>query len=323
MLRVGYPATLPAELFRDFPSGIELIPVSDKLDHDVAIDVWIPDPYSTKAIRAWPRLSGVKLVLSMMAGTEWIPETVGPHVTICNAHGAHNISTAEWTITAILAMLKYFPLYVDIQRSGIWKRRFEASAHYAAITGDTQTVYPPVLQEELTGKNVMLVGYGAIGKEIERMLEPFAVNIVRVARSARTDPDVHAVSELDALLPHADVVILILPATTESRGLIGERQLGLLRQGALLVNSARGPIVDTDALVKALNSGRIRAALDVTEPEPLPEGHPLWSCPNLFITPHIGGSTPQFAPRSLRVAADELRRYMNGEQLRNVVQAAV
>jgi phosphoglycerate dehydrogenase-like enzyme len=322
MVRVGYPATLPAGLFRDFPDGIELIPVSDKPDHDVAIDVWIPDPYSTKAIRTWPRLRGVKLVLAMMAGTEWIPEAVGPHVTICNAHGAHNISTAEWTIASILAMLKYFPLYVDIQRSGIWKRRFEASAHYAAITGDTETVYPPVLQEELTGKTVLLVGYGAIGKEIERMLEPFSVKMIRVARTARSQPEVHAVSEIDELLPRADVVILILPATAESRGLIGERQLRLLHQGALLVNSARGPIVDTDALVKALNEGRIRAALDVTEPEPLPEGHPLWSCPNLFITPHIGGSTPQFAPRSLRVAADELRRYMNGEPLRNVVQAA-
>jgi phosphoglycerate dehydrogenase-like enzyme len=322
MLRVGYPATLPAELFRDFPEGIELIPVSDKMDHDLAIDVWIPDPYSTRAIRAWPRLKGVKLVLAMMAGTEWIPGTVGPHVTICNAHGAHNISTAEWTVSSILAMLKYFPLYLDIQRSGIWKRRFEASDYYAKITGDTHTVYPPVLAEELTGKTVLLVGYGAIGKEIERMLVPFSVNMIRLARTARSSPEVHPVSELDALLPRADIVILILPSTAESRGLIGERQLGLLHQGALLVNAARGPIVDTDALVHALNAGRIRAALDVTEPEPLPEGHPLWRCPNLLLTPHIGGSTPQFAPRALRTAADELRRYMNGEPLRNVVQAA-
>ena len=137
MLRVGYPATLPIELFLDFPGGIELIPVSDKMDHDVEIEVWIPDPYSTKAIRAWPRLNGVKLVLAMMAGTEWIPGTVGPHVTICNARGAHNIATAEWTLSAILAMLKYIPLYLDIQRSGVWKRRIEASAHYAAIHRDT------------------------------------------------------------------------------------------------------------------------------------------------------------------------------------------
>jgi phosphoglycerate dehydrogenase-like enzyme len=322
MLRVGYPATLPFELFRDFPEGIELIPVSDKMDHDVEIDVWIPDPYSTKAIRAWPRLDGVKLVLAMMAGTEWIPGTVGPHVTICNAHGAHNISTAEWTVSAILTMLKYFPLYLDIQRSGVWRRRIEASTHYASITGEACAVYPPVLAEELTGKTVLLVGYGAIGKEIERMVAPFDVKMLRIARSARTEPEVHAVSELDNLLPLAEVVILILPLTAESRGLIGKRQLGLLRQGALLVNAARGPIVDTDVLVEALNSGRIRAALDVTDPEPLPEGHPLWRCPNLLLTPHIGGSTPQFAPRALRTVADELRRYMKGEPLRNVVQAA-
>jgi len=322
MLRVGYPATISADLLREFPEGVELIPVSDKMDHDVEIDVWIPDPYSTRAMRTWPKLHGVKLVLSMMAGTEWIPGTVGPHVTICNARSAHNIPTAEWTLAAILAMLKYFPLYLDIQRSGLWKRRFEASEHFAKITGDANHVYPPVLGEELTGKTVLLVGYGEIGKEIERMLEPFDVDMVRLARTVRSEPEVHAVSELDNLLPRAEVVILILPATAESRGLIGRRQLGLMQRGALLVNAARGPIVDTDALVEALNAGRIRAALDVTDPEPLPEGHPLWSCPNLLITPHVGASTPQFSPRALRTAADELRRFMKGEPLRNVVQAA-
>ena len=126
-----------------------------------------------------------------------------------------------------------------------------------------------------------------------------------------------------SLLPRAEVVVLILPSTAETHRLIGARQLALMPQGALLVNAARGPIVDTDALVDALQSGRIRAALDVTDPEPLPEGHPLWSCPNLLLTPHIGGSSPQFAPRALRIAADELRRYMNGEPLQNVVQAAM
>ena len=323
MLRVGYPATIAAEWLRDFPEGIELVPVSDKMDRDLEIDVWIPDPYAARAMRAWPRLRGVKLVLSMLAGTEWIPGAVGPHVTICNAHGAHNISTAEWTLTAILAMLKYLPLYLDIQSSALWKRRFEAGAHYAKITGDTRPMHPDVMQEELTGKTVLLVGYGAIGKEIERMLAPFDVKMLRVARTARPAPPVHAVAELDRLLPQAEIVVLILPANPQSTGLIGRPQLALLRQGALLVNAARGPVVDTDALVEALQSGRIRAALDVTDPEPLPAGHPLWSCPNLLLTPHIGGSTPQFTPRSLRVVADELRRYMNGEPLKNVVQAAL
>ena len=235
----------------------------------------------------------------------------------------HNISTAEWTLSAILATLKYFPLYLDVQRTGVWKRRFEASAQYASITGDARSLYPPVMLEELTGKAVLLVGYGSIGKEIERMIEPFHVELARIARTARARPPVHAVSELDSLLPHSDVVILILPHTAESQGLIGRHQLSLMRQGALLVNAARGPIVDTDALVEALNAGHIRAAIDVTDPEPLPEGHPLWSCPNLLLTPHVAGAGPQFAPRSLRVAADELRRYIHGEPLHNVVQAAV
>jgi phosphoglycerate dehydrogenase-like enzyme len=264
----------------------------------------------------------VKLVLSMMAGTEWIPPTVGPHVTICNARGAHNICTAEWTLAAILSMLKYFPMYYDIQREGKWKRRFEAPPHFSAITGDKRPWYPPVMLEELTGKTVLLVGYGSIGKDIERMLAPFHVEVLRVARSARTHPEVHAVSELESLLPRAEVVVLILPSTDESKGLIGSRQFKLMKQGTLLVNAARGPIVQTDALVEALNSGRIRAAIDVTDPEPLPDGHPLWSCPNLMITPHIGGSSIQFAPRALRTAADELRRYLKGEPLHNVVQAA-
>lgn len=323
MLRVGYPSTISAELLRGFPEGIETIAISDKMDRDVEIDVWIPDPYANRAMRAWPRLRGVKLVISMLAGTEWIPPLVGPHVTICNAHGAHNVATAEWTVGAILAMLKYFPLYLDIQRSGVWKRRFEASNHFAAIAGDARPIYPPVLLEELTGKTVLLVGYGEIGKEIERMLEPFRVNLLRVARTARTDPNVHAVIELDALLPRAEIVILILPSTAESHWLIDREQLALMPQGAMLVNAARGPIVNTDALVESLSSGRIRAALDVTDPEPLPEGHPLWSCPNLLITPHIAASSPQFSANALRTAADELRRYMNGEPLRNVVQAAI
>jgi phosphoglycerate dehydrogenase-like enzyme len=219
-------------------------------------------------------------------------------------------------------MLKHFPLFLDIQRSGEWKRRFEASAEYAAISGDERSFYPPVMIEDLAGKTVLLVGYGSIGKDIERMLEPFHVELIRVARTARENPTVHAVGELDALLPKAQVIVLILPSSAETRWLIDARQFSLMRQGTLLVNAARGPIVNTDALVQALQNGRIRAALDVTDPEPLPVGHPLWKCPNLLITPHVGGSSPEFARRSLKIAADELRRYMAGEPLRNVVQTA-
>ena len=323
ILRVGYPAILDPQLLSVMPEGIALVPLPDGLDRTVEIDVWIPDPYSTRALRVWPHLRGVRLVLSLMAGTEWIPGTVGPHVTICNARGAHNISTAEWTLTAILSMLKFFPLYLSIQQSGDWRRRSHATSAYQQLTQDERTYHPPVKLEELTGKTVLLVGHGQIGKEIERLLEPFRVDIIRVARTPRSEPRVHAVSELDDLLPRAEVIVLILPLTAESKGLIGARQFAVMRQGALLVNSARGGIVQTDALAEALNAGKVRAALDVTDPEPLPIDHPLWRCPNVLITPHVAGSSPQFDARSLKVAADELRRYINGEPLKNVVQAAI
>jgi phosphoglycerate dehydrogenase-like enzyme len=243
----------------------------------------------------------------------------GPDVLICSGRGAHSPSTAEWALTAILTMLRHVQFYVSVQQSEVWKQRFEMPAIYAEITGDTRRLYPPVMQEELTGKRVLLVGHGSIGQQIERLLGPFDVELTRVARTARENPQVHAVSELDALLPEAEIVILILPLTPESRHLIGKQQFELMRQGTLVVNAARGAVVDTDALVEALKSGKIRAAVDVTDPEPLPLGHPLWSCPNVFITPHVAGSTPEFARRSMQVAADELRRYMKGEPLLNLV----
>src|ERR1700749_1860104 len=127
MVRVGYPAIIDVSLLSVMPAGVEMVPLDAALDHELDLDVWIPDALTPRAKEIWKHLRGVKLVLSLMAGTEWIPETVGPHVTICNARGAHNIATAEWTLSAILTMLKHFPLFLDVQQSGEWKRRFEAS----------------------------------------------------------------------------------------------------------------------------------------------------------------------------------------------------
>jgi phosphoglycerate dehydrogenase-like enzyme len=172
---------------------------------------------------------------------------VGPEVTVCNARGAHNIPTAEWVAAAVFAMVKFFPLYYEIQRSGVWKRRNEVNENYRRIKGDNREQHPQELIEELTEKKILLVGYGAIAQEIERMLSPYRPHLVRGARRARTEPMVHPVSELASLLPEAEIVILLLPLTPESHGLLGKRQLSLMRQGAILVNAGRGPLVDTDA----------------------------------------------------------------------------
>ena len=320
MLKVGYPAALDAELVQLFPPGIELVAIPSNPEGEYEVDLWVPPPSPVLGQRIWPHLRGVRIAQGMMAGTEWLTTLVGPSVTVCNAQGAHSISTAEWTVAAILATLKYLPFYRDLQHTANWRGGSQASKDYAAIHGDHRKQFPPILQEELHGKRVLIVGYGDIGKTIEKYLAPYEVTVTRVARSARSEPEVHPVSELDRLLPDAEIVVLILPHTPESHGLIGAAQLKRMQQGALLVNAARGPIVQTDALVEALNSGRIRAALDVTDPEPLPAEHPLWKCPNLLLTPHVAGSTPQFSPRAMGIVVDQIRRLLAGEALRFVVQ---
>ncbi len=319
-MRVGYPASFTPDLLALLPREVELVPIPSHPEQTFEIDLWIPPPAPAIGQRIWPHLRGVRTILSLMAGTDWLIALAPTGVTICNAQDAHNIPTAEWTLTAILAMLKYFPWYIDMQRHADWKSRATIPDIHARIHADPSPTFPPLQQEELHGKRVLLVGYGSIGKTIESLILPFGVTLTRVARSARTEPvPVHAVSELHTLLPQAEILILILPLTPATHHLIAAPQLALLPQGALLVNAARGPVVHTDSLVEALNAGRIRAALDVTDPEPLPPDHPLWRCPNTLITPHIAGITPRSAPRAVGLAAEQIRRLLRNEPLRHVV----
>lgn len=319
-MRVGYPASFTPDLLALLPADVELVPIPSHPDQTYEIDLWIPPPAPAIGQRIWPYLRGVRIILSLMAGTDWLIALAPTGVTICNAQDAHNIPTAEWTVTAILSMLKYFPWYHDLQRAADWSGRAKIPEVYSRIHANPAPTFPPVQQEELHGKRVLLVGYGSIGKSIEKLILPFGVELMRVARTARTEPvAVHAVSELDSLLPQAEILILILPHTPSSHQLIGAPQFALLPQGALVVNAARGPIVHTDALVAALNSGRIRAAIDVTDPEPLPPEHPLWRCPNLLLTPHVAGITPRSSPRAVGLAADQIRRLLRGEPLIHVV----
>jgi phosphoglycerate dehydrogenase-like enzyme len=317
MLRVGIPEAVDPRLHRFLPDGISLerIPVQPHQTHE--IEFWIPPPWQGQAAAQLPYLRGLKVIQSALAGVDQLLKIRPAGVTLCDARGAHTISTAEWTVAAVLASTKYFPLFGQVQRAGIWSRRKEAEDLYHALHPDQKRLYPPILNDELHGQEVLIVGYGAIGQAIEERLRPFGVTFVRVARKARHG--VHAVSELPTLLPKADVVILIVPFTSETVGLMGANELGLMKQGALLVNAARGPVVHTDALLAALQAGRITAAVDVTDPEPLPEGHPLWSAPNLLITPHVAGSTPRFMVRAMQFAGEQIGRYMRGQPLENVV----
>jgi phosphoglycerate dehydrogenase-like enzyme len=213
----------------------------------------------------------------------------------------HEASTGELTLALILASLRGIPDFVRAQDRGEWLGGFRPA---------------------LADKNVLIVGYGSIGEAIEDRLVPFEVaRVARVARSERTTArgPVHPLTELPALLPEADVVILSTPLTETTRGLAGADFLSRMKDGALLVNVARGPVVDTKALLAELESGRITAALDVTDPEPLGREHPLWRAPGVLISPHVGGPTSAFLPRAERLLVDQLNRYVNREPLRNVI----
>lgn len=244
-----------------------------------------------------PRL---RVVQALTAGVDAVLPAVPDGVVVCDARGVHDPSTAEWVVTAILAHLHAFPRFAIAQAHGRWD---------FAPTGS------------LCGKRVLIVGYGAIGAAVERRLAGFEVDVLRAARTAREG--VAGLDELPSLLPQADVVVLLVPMTTQTRGLVDADFLARMKDGALLVNAARGPVVDTAALLAELVPGRLRAAVDVTDPEPLPEGHPLWEAPGLLLTPHVAGSTDIMLPRAYALVRDQLARYVRGEPLHNVVDRSV
>ncbi|QEU91635.1 2-hydroxyacid dehydrogenase [Streptomyces kanamyceticus] len=256
------------------------------------------------AVRPLSAMTSVRVVQTLTAGIDHVEPGVpflAPGVRLCNARGVHETSTAELALTLVLASLRGLPRFVEGQRQEEWHAGF----------------YPA-----LADKSVLIVGYGSIGSAIEDRLVPFdCARVARVARSVRATErgPVHPLVELPSLLPDADVVILSTPLTEATRGLAGADFLSRMKDGALLVNVARGPVVDTKALLAELESGRITAALDVTDPEPLPAGHPLWHAPGVLISPHVGGSSSAFLPRAKRLLADQLSRYAAGQPLSNVV----
>jgi phosphoglycerate dehydrogenase-like enzyme len=245
-----------------------------------------------------PRL---EVVQALTAGYEEILPLLPDWVTLCNAAGLHDTSTAELAVALALASSRHLDLFARNQVSGTWDQRPGRS---------------------LADQRVLIVGYGHIGAAIEARLQGFEVaSIARVSRRGRTGPPpVHPFGDLSALLPEADVVFVSAPHTPETEGLFGARELGLLPDGALLVNVARGKLVNTAALLAELSTGRITAALDVTDPEPLPGDHPLWHAPGVLISPHVGGPSSAFAPRADRLIAAQLARFAAGQPLLNVVR---
>lgn len=298
-MTVWVPAGTRAEDRALLPGGVEVREVQpggglgDPQHADVLISPFDP----RRTIEILPELRDLRLVQALTAGVDTLVDHIPPGVILCDGSGVHDAPVSEWVVMVTLAMRRQLPACVLSQGDATWRR--------------------PGIGPDLDGATVLILGYGSIGRAVEERLTPFGARIVRVGRHARAG--VHSVEALPGLLPDADAVVVLLPLTAETHGLVDGAFLAAMRQGSLLVNAARGAIVDTDALLSALREQHIRCALDVTDPEPLPDGHPLWSAPGALITPHIGGFVERLLERAWRFAGEQVRRFMAGEPLLNIV----
>jgi phosphoglycerate dehydrogenase-like enzyme len=272
------------------PAGVDVRRLPDGRDHAAFV---LPDWQDRELIDALPQLERLRVVQALSAGTDWIEARVPAWATLCNARGARDAAVAEWVVGALLGDA------------------------YGQFTAARTRRWSDAKPRELQGTTVLIVGFGAIGRAVSRRLEPFGVTVIGVARHARDG--VHATGELPALVEQADAVVVLAPLTCETRGLVDAAVLARMRDGALLVNAGRGGVVDTGALVAELEAGRLRAVLDVVDPEPLPDDHPLWETA-LAITPHNAGDTGAADERAVRFGAEQLVRFARGEPLLNVVR---
>jgi phosphoglycerate dehydrogenase-like enzyme len=298
---VSLPDNLERVHMGDLPANVDvrLVPPEPGPVPDLAeVDFIVPSARTQAALLELLAGGGgrLRVIQTTSAGVDWLLGRVPAHVTVCNARGVYDAPLAEWVVGATLAM----------QRGLMQARDAQARREWEAIA-------PP----ELLGGRVVILGFGSIGTAIADRLRPFGVEVIGVGRTARDG--VRGLADLDEVLREAEILVNILPLTSETRGLLDARRLRLLPDGALVVNAGRGRTIETDALVEELRAGRLRAALDVTDPEPLPPDHPLWDLPNVLITPHLAGDSPGSAIRAFELAGDQIRRFAAGEPLINEV----
>src|SRR5688572_13325154 len=273
------------------PDGVEVRPLPDgRRDAEFLL----PDWHDRETMEELPGLERVRVVQVLSAGTDWIEDRIPAWATLCNARGTRDAAVAEWVVGALLGDA------------------------YGQLTAARDRRWSHARPRELRGATVLVVGFGSIGRAVAQRLQPFGLTVVGVARHARDG--VRGIDELPALLAQADAVVVLTPLTPDTRGLFDAAMLGRMRDGALLVNAGRGAVVDTDGLVAELQAGRLRAVLDVVDPEPLPDDHPLWDVA-LAITPHNAGDTAAADERAIQFSARQLVRFARGEQLENVVLA--
>jgi phosphoglycerate dehydrogenase-like enzyme len=263
------------------------------------VALWVPH-YATRpdVFDRAHELRGLRVVQLQSAGYDGVPGRLPAGVTLCNATGVHDDATAEHAVGLVLASLRGIP--EAVRAHGHWR--------------------PMPWRRSLADSRVLVLGYGSIGRALVERLLPMKAIVTAVASRGRDDDlvgRVHGIDELPALLPEQDVVVVLVPLGEATRGLLDDDTLALLPDGALVVNVARGPVVDTAAVLR--HAGRLRFALDVTDPEPLPDDHPLWTAPDVLVTPHVAGGTTAMLPRISALVREQLRRMVAGEDVVNVV----
>lgn len=289
----------------EVPEGVTLLPFTDgsQLPGPVEEVGFLTVPYmqGPACLERAGQMPRLEVVQAQSAGVDNLVGQVPASVTLCNAAGVHDTATSELALALALASLRGLDTFARNHTAGSWSGFWTPG---------------------LADRRVTILGAGHIARAIEQRLAGFEVaSITRVGRTARTEPvEVRAVDDLPEILAETDVLFIIIPLTDDTRGLVDARMLAALPDGALVVNVGRGPIVDTDALVAECASGRLRAALDVTDPEPLPDDHPLWGTPGVLVSPHVGGWSAAFTPRRDRLIAAQLRRWIAGEALDNVIE---
>lgn len=303
-LVVSVPDAFMRDTLGELPSGVKVIlwDLSGPAPRD-KIDIVVPPYLGSRDVLS--RLSGVRtrLVQSAMLGYDGVAEVLPPGHLYANAASVHETSTAELALTLILASQRGIPDFVRAADQGHWS---------------------PAWHQSLADRTVVLVGYGGVGRAIEDRLLPFETKVVRVALHERIDERglVHEVASLPELLPMAEIVVIAVPLSEATTGLVDDAFLSLMPDGSLLVNVARGKVADTEALLTHARSGRLRLALDVTDPEPLPEGHPLFALHNVLISPHVGGASNAAPPRMARLLLAQIDRLLRDEAPLNVVLPA-
>ncbi len=269
------------------------VPTQEAREAEAIITMTEHAPAILQLMQELPRL---RIVQTLSAGIDAWDGKVPKGVRISNARGAHGRATAELVLTMLLAHVREVREFMEDQQDRNWATR---------------------VTDSLDGKRVLVLGAGDLAGHVQAMLAPFGATATLVGRTARDG--VAPVSALAKLAPDHDALVAVVPLTLETRHIINAELLALLPDGAIVINAGRGGLVDTGALLAELQSGRLRAGLDVTDPEPLPADHPLWSAPGLILTPHVGGDTLGHEERSARIAAEQLAQYAREGTAANLV----